>query len=220
MGLDTVELVMAFEDEFGIRISNEDAGKITTPGEVADYVMTLVRTKADEACPSQKGFYRIRSALVTSFGIPRRDIDPNSLLHEIVKGDIKQQWSKLQNALGAESFPQLRRTRMFFNLVVIGLPAIIVAPMLKTGAPVSWVVLAYALLSLSAHLLTARMGTIIPAKCQTVSALIPYVGCASSLLWTRKAVLARVIQLTSVQLGIPVDKIRPDSHFVHDLGAD
>ena len=36
--LDTVELVMAFEEEFGIEIPDEDAEKITTVQQAIDYV--------------------------------------------------------------------------------------------------------------------------------------------------------------------------------------
>ncbi len=36
--LDTVELVMALEEEFGMEIPDEDAEKITTVGEAAKYV--------------------------------------------------------------------------------------------------------------------------------------------------------------------------------------
>ena len=36
--LDTVELIMAFEEETGITISEEDAEKLTTFGKVLDYL--------------------------------------------------------------------------------------------------------------------------------------------------------------------------------------
>jgi acyl carrier protein len=36
--LDTVELVMAFEEEFGIEIPDEDAEKITTVNEAIKYI--------------------------------------------------------------------------------------------------------------------------------------------------------------------------------------
>tara|TARA_B100001146_G_C16089334_1_gene394248 strand:- start:52 stop:297 length:246 start_codon:yes stop_codon:yes gene_type:complete len=36
--LDTVELVMAFEEEFGIEISDDDAGQITRVKEAIDYM--------------------------------------------------------------------------------------------------------------------------------------------------------------------------------------
>jgi acyl carrier protein len=36
--LDTVELVMAFEEEFGIEIPDEDAEKMQTVGDAIDYI--------------------------------------------------------------------------------------------------------------------------------------------------------------------------------------
>jgi acyl carrier protein len=38
--LDLVELIMAFEEEFGGEISDEDAQKITTVGQAATYIDT------------------------------------------------------------------------------------------------------------------------------------------------------------------------------------
>ncbi|CAN5128298.1 hypothetical protein BH18ACI2_BH18ACI2_07570 [soil metagenome] len=40
MGLDTVELIMAFEEEFGIAIPDKDASELATPRQVTDYVMS------------------------------------------------------------------------------------------------------------------------------------------------------------------------------------
>lgn len=41
--LDLVELIMAFEEEFGGEISDEDAQKITTVGEAVSYIDTKMR---------------------------------------------------------------------------------------------------------------------------------------------------------------------------------
>jgi len=43
--LDTVELIMEFEDEFGIEIPDEDAEKIQTVGEAIAYSERLVAEK-------------------------------------------------------------------------------------------------------------------------------------------------------------------------------
>lgn len=67
MGLDTVELVMAFEEEFGIHIEDADAAEMTTPGHVADYVINRVRLNKDAPCHSQVGFYKIRNILLGGY---------------------------------------------------------------------------------------------------------------------------------------------------------
>ena len=43
--LDIVELVMAFEEEFGIEIPDEDAEKITRVKEAIDYIEAHAKTK-------------------------------------------------------------------------------------------------------------------------------------------------------------------------------
>ena len=43
--LDTVELVMAFEEEFGIEIPDEDAEKLTSVGKAVDYLKSKLDTK-------------------------------------------------------------------------------------------------------------------------------------------------------------------------------
>lgn len=45
--LDTVELIMEFEDEFSIEISDEDAEKISTVGEAIAYLEKLVEGKTE-----------------------------------------------------------------------------------------------------------------------------------------------------------------------------
>ncbi|HEY4689968.1 MAG TPA: acyl carrier protein [Anaerolineae bacterium] len=43
--LDLVELIMAFEEEFGGEISDEDAQTITTVGQAVEYIQTRMVTK-------------------------------------------------------------------------------------------------------------------------------------------------------------------------------
>lgn len=47
--LDTVELVMEFEDEFELTIPDEEAEKIQTVGQAVDYVFKSQGTKPSEA---------------------------------------------------------------------------------------------------------------------------------------------------------------------------
>jgi acyl carrier protein len=46
--LDTVELVMEFEDEFDMSIPDEEAEKIQTVGAAIDYIVNIARSKSQE----------------------------------------------------------------------------------------------------------------------------------------------------------------------------
>jgi len=45
--LDTVELVMEFEDEFDMSIPDEEAEKIQTVGAAIDYIVEIMKNKED-----------------------------------------------------------------------------------------------------------------------------------------------------------------------------
>ncbi len=45
--LDTVELVMEFEDEFNMSIPDEEAEKIQTVGAAIDYIVSVAKTQQD-----------------------------------------------------------------------------------------------------------------------------------------------------------------------------
>ena len=46
--LDTVELVMEFEDEFDMSIPDEEAEKIQTVGAAVDYIVNIAQPKSQE----------------------------------------------------------------------------------------------------------------------------------------------------------------------------
>ena len=46
--LDTVELVMEFEDEFDMSIPDEEAEKIQTVGAAVDYIINVIKTKSQD----------------------------------------------------------------------------------------------------------------------------------------------------------------------------
>ncbi len=46
--LDTVELVMEFEDEFDMSIPDEEAEKIQTVGAAIDYIINIVQSRSQE----------------------------------------------------------------------------------------------------------------------------------------------------------------------------
>ena len=46
--LDTVELVMEFEDKFDISIPDEDAEKIQTVGAAIDYIVNVMKSESQD----------------------------------------------------------------------------------------------------------------------------------------------------------------------------
>lgn len=86
MGLDSVELVMECEDEFGITISDAEATVTTTPGQLTTLIVRLMRRDGVHAhetvCPTAKLFYALRRQLMAE-GIPKHLIHPHARLREI-----------------------------------------------------------------------------------------------------------------------------------------
>jgi acyl carrier protein len=73
MGLDSVELVMAFEEEFHIDISNAAAEKMATPRDVLAFVMAERQRQELPADPEQI-LEKIRDITVLHANVRREDV--------------------------------------------------------------------------------------------------------------------------------------------------
>jgi acyl carrier protein len=82
VGLDTVELVMAFEEVFGLEIPNAAAARMRTVRDVIDYVAARKPSVPATACSTQQTFYVIRRALGPVAGRHRR-LTPDTRLGEL-----------------------------------------------------------------------------------------------------------------------------------------
>src|SRR3954465_15566152 len=67
--LDTVELVMAFEEEFGIEIPDEDAEKITRVMEAVEYIESHAKSKKERPMTNRRRVVVTGIGLVSSLGI-------------------------------------------------------------------------------------------------------------------------------------------------------
>jgi hypothetical protein len=118
MGLDTVELVIDFEDAFGVAIPNEVATQLTTPRKVTDFIMSQVVVTEEISCLSQQAFYFLRVKLMPSLNISRRDLVPNTRLESIIPLESRRLiWAGLKSHVGRSALPSLARPIWLFALL-------------------------------------------------------------------------------------------------------
>ena len=73
MGLDTVELVMAFEEEFGIEVPNEAAERMVSVKDAVDFFVVEIQRRGGLADPDDV-FERIRTITVKISNVHRSKI--------------------------------------------------------------------------------------------------------------------------------------------------
>lgn len=83
MGLDSVEILVNVENAFGITISNFEAEKITTVGDIHSVVWRSVQGRQSMRCKSQQLYYKLRHLLITKFKVHKEDIELNASLNII-----------------------------------------------------------------------------------------------------------------------------------------
>jgi len=98
MGLDTVELVMAFEEAFGLEIPNAAAGRIRTVRDVVDYVAARKPIVRTAACSTRRTFYMLRRALRPAAGRVSR-IPPDTRLGALAD---RESWPELWERVRGE----------------------------------------------------------------------------------------------------------------------
>jgi len=83
MGLDSVEILVNVENAFGITISNYEAEKIATVGDIHNLVWRTLQGRQSMRCKTQQLFYKLRYTLATKFNVPKDAIEPDASLNEI-----------------------------------------------------------------------------------------------------------------------------------------
>ncbi|MBP6014991.1 MAG: acyl carrier protein [Alphaproteobacteria bacterium] len=128
MGLDTVELVMAFEEAFEIDIADEAAERMFTVRDVIGYVYSRVEHSDTLICLSQRAFYRLRRSVQETLGVERSLVRPATSWETLLPVEHRQErWRHLKAAVGADKWPALERsadTRRLMMAAVFGCAAI------------------------------------------------------------------------------------------------
>jgi len=219
MGLDSVELVMAFEETFGVAISDAEAVMCETPADVIALVVGKIQTSGTEGCLSQRGFYVLRRALTKTLGIDRSAVSLDTGIRSLCSGRSDPElWELLKLATKARRWPPLVRPRrlvwclwLLTGAVLLGLFQVTVPVFAWTGA---------SLAGCAGMLLTRRFENRIPAAYSRVRDLVPFAITSSEITWSPDDVARQVKEIVMDQLGVSEEMYREDAHFIHDFGMD
>lgn len=244
MGLDAVELVMRTEDEFGITLTDDEAGSIRTVGDF--YQIVLSKLDASPSCLSSKAFYRTRQALISCLQVPRREIRPSSDLESLLPAPTRrQQWGEIAEHLKLE-FPHLQypaRWRQRFFRIGALISAIVVLTcstlMLRTypgflsgfalwiPAFAMWMILFAAI-----HSTFKRSATWLQTElpCQTAGELSRLILTSNYQFFSpigeqnttisKDYVWKKLVEIICDQLQVEPSEVVPNARFVEDLGVD
>lgn len=109
MGLDGVELIMAFEAGFAVDIPDAAVSRMATPRDVVAYLEQALPSGDDTRCLSQRAFYRLRARCGEHLRLDPRALTPSSPLGTIVDaGAQRDAWDAIGTDLGCERWPRPR----------------------------------------------------------------------------------------------------------------
>ncbi len=219
MGLDGLELVMTFEEGFGVTISDAEAEVCLTPRAVIDLIHGKLRASDERVCVSQRAFYLLRKGLKQTLGVSRRSVTLGADVRSFAKGRSEREvWDDLKSSTQARSWPALARP----GWMVGALWLVSVGTFCGLNAVVGWILAAVcaALVAVAATRCTQRFRSRIPARYSQVRKLVPFAVTSDAIAWTRDQVASLVAKLVIEQLGLREGQYREDAHFVKDLGLD
>jgi acyl carrier protein len=234
MGLDGVELIMAFEEEFGVYIRDADAERFETPRGVIDWLWHRLDPSFAGSCPTQRGFHEVRRALMAVAGVTRAEVRLETRLDELLPPSRRQ---KVWDALIAEPFalpvaplgcPSMLRWAILGSGVFAGILLAVAIAKIWGGAAGFWLGCfgALAVCYFGAWVLHPFC-ICLPQGVHTIRDLAmsftssraeKFVGSEPAI--TREKIAAEVRRLVIEQLGIDPAEYREDASFVKDFGVD
>lgn len=86
MGLDTVELIMAVEVRFGIRIENRDAERASTVGQLHQLVMDKLLARG-ETIDEEATYSQLRDVVCMQLGVRPEKVVPSASIVDDLGAD-------------------------------------------------------------------------------------------------------------------------------------
>ena len=230
MGLDLVELVISFEDAFGVPIPDAVASELTTPRQVTDYIFSQLQAGEASACMSQQAFYRLRKEFVLVTGIQRSEFYPAVKLRQLLPVESRVGvWASLRKQMGARALPDLSRPAWLVSLLllltILTTIAVFLYLQLASGSlnTAFWSsVLVFGGVGYVAAQLTRPLKRDFNNSYQTAGDLANYLATHSPHTfkkeWTREEVARLVREIIIHETG--VENFTDDSRFVQDMHLD
>lgn len=110
MGLDSVEIVVGWEQALGVTITDAEATVIRTPRMAIDLLATKLSAIDDQrgACLTLRAFNRVRRGFVSGAGVDRSAVSPEAKLRDLLPRPQRQaRWHAVQAASGLPVLPRL-----------------------------------------------------------------------------------------------------------------
>lgn len=238
MGLETVELVMEVEDRFDIKVSDADAERVISVGDLHVLVCKLLELDAPRRCLTRPMFYRVRSELIDLSGVKRAAIRPRTRVEDILPRRVRRQvWPALGQRLGIE-LPALRINAgahtAVTGLVMLSSLAIFFGWALIFAFPSAaafsiWlsVALGGALLAFVTYQVARPFSATVPVGCETLAALTRAAvvrdpatpSDAAGDVWSPQAVYEELRSMIVETLGVKPEAVTPNAEFIRDFGA-
>jgi acyl carrier protein len=232
MGLDTVELVMEIEEDFGITISDAVAEHCRTVNEVALYVYGQIQARPvshSGDSPNAIRFQELRRAIAERTNVSPESILPESPADEAIPHAIRRKlWSRSKVPLSELRRPGWARTCIAFT----GFGTFVLFMLILVAGRVDGIsatVLAAAIAVVPLLLVTVLLR---PFKRELPPTIHTICDLARGMFHARKnheplpgettfpQVLLRIRQITADQMGLPLEQVLPHSRFVEDLEMD
>lgn len=233
MGLDSVEILVNVENAFGITISNYEAEKVATVGDIHNIVWRTLQGRQSMRCRSQQIFYKLRYTLSAKFNVPKEAIEPDaSMNHLFPKIKRRLLYLKLEKVLQLKLPPLVLPSVWINTLVITGV-------LLIAGTMIVSLVLVYrfnytrwlTLLPVLGILVTKFFSNILdpvrtvfePASLKAFTQKVLTLNYSTLLQETganQKEVELVINHIIADIAGVEVHEVTPEKHLGYDLGID
>jgi acyl carrier protein len=107
MGRDAVEIVIGWEESFGISISDAEATVLRTPRQSVELIASRLsaQDQSPRPCLTLRAFYRLRRSIASATGISRHRIRPNTRVGDVTSIGRGRTWPAVRAHCGISTLP-------------------------------------------------------------------------------------------------------------------